>query len=257
MLAARLLGITQFSLSNLVQQMLEVNLEKGPQKANWAVRPLTARMEAYARNDTRHLKPLADKLTEELKAKGRLEWHSESCRRLIEDCSIEAASDPDDVWRLKGSRRLSRPSLAVLRELWHWREAEATRANKPPYFILSHETMVRLAEDAAESRPINGLLPKTMSDRRRAALLKAIEKGVSVPPDHQPRIPRTITRKPIEAERQRYTRLQRIRDAHATALGIDPALIANKTMLSELAHNWEKFAPTLMNWQRALLEKAV
>ncbi|HET7872538.1 MAG TPA: ribonuclease D, partial [Terriglobales bacterium] len=45
MLAARLLGIRKFGLSDLVETCLGVKLEKGPQKANWALRPLTERME--------------------------------------------------------------------------------------------------------------------------------------------------------------------------------------------------------------------
>src|SRR5437762_2685745 len=75
MLAARLLGLRQFSLGHLVEQFLNVKLEKGPQKANWAMRPLTPRMEEYARNDTRYLKPLWDKLKAQLEASGRLAWH--------------------------------------------------------------------------------------------------------------------------------------------------------------------------------------
>ena len=62
MLASRLLGHTQFGLTNLVAQYLGVVLEKGSQKADWAQRPLTERMETYARNDTHYLKPLADRL---------------------------------------------------------------------------------------------------------------------------------------------------------------------------------------------------
>src|SRR5262252_6802261 len=79
MLGARLLGLRQFSLRFLVEKYLEVKLEKGPQKANWALRPLTPRMELYARNDTHYLKPLSDRLRGDLEAKGRLEWHRESC----------------------------------------------------------------------------------------------------------------------------------------------------------------------------------
>ncbi len=85
MLAARLLGVRQFGLSHLVEKYLGVKLEKGPQKANWAMRPLTERMERYARNDTHYLKPLADRLKAELEAKARLAWQQESCARLIED----------------------------------------------------------------------------------------------------------------------------------------------------------------------------
>src|SRR5437867_2410849 len=43
MLAARLLGLRQFSFSHLVEQYLQVKLEKTARKANWALRPLTER----------------------------------------------------------------------------------------------------------------------------------------------------------------------------------------------------------------------
>src|SRR3989441_214213 len=72
MLAARLLGHSQFSLGHLVEKYLGVKLEKGAQKANWALRPLTERMERYARNDTHYLRPLEEKLKPELESKGRL-----------------------------------------------------------------------------------------------------------------------------------------------------------------------------------------
>ena len=42
MLASRLLGIREFGLNNLVWRFLNVRLEKGPQKANWAPRPPNA-----------------------------------------------------------------------------------------------------------------------------------------------------------------------------------------------------------------------
>src|SRR5712691_6635513 len=75
MLAARLLGLRQFSLCHLVETYLGVKLEKGAQKANWALRPLTERMARYARDDTHYLKPLADKMKPELEAKNRMAWH--------------------------------------------------------------------------------------------------------------------------------------------------------------------------------------
>src|SRR5262249_38758231 len=142
MLASRLLGERQFGYSNLVEKFLGVKLEKGPQKANWALRPLTERMEKYARNDTHYLKPLADKLREGLEGKGRLSWHQESCARLISECTHPHPADLDAVWRIKGSHLLGRPALAVLRELWQWRESEAITANRPPFFVMSHEALV-------------------------------------------------------------------------------------------------------------------
>ena len=60
MLASRLLGEREFGLFNLTQKYLGVTLEKGSQKADWSRRPLTPRMEAYARHDTHYLKSLSD-----------------------------------------------------------------------------------------------------------------------------------------------------------------------------------------------------
>ena len=111
MLAARLTGRTSFGLSHLCQEFLGVELEKTSQKANWAQRPLTEKMEEYARNDTRHLRPLVEALRGELQAKGRLDWHAQECDRLVRDNSGLREVDPDQVWRIKGSARLSR-------ELW-------------------------------------------------------------------------------------------------------------------------------------------
>lgn len=254
MLAARLLGVRQFSLSSLVEAYLGVKLEKGAQKANWALRPLTERMERYARNDTHYLKPLADRLASELRTRGRLAWHQESCSRLIAESTRERPSNSDSAWRIKGSHALGRPALAVLRELWHWREGEAVAANRPPFFVLSHETLVHVAAAAASSKPVDPLLPRHLSERRRSGLAAAISKGLRVPSEQYPAIPRTSGRRPSDSERRRFAELQKRRDARAADLAIDPTVIASRATLSDLAHQWEKFAPELMNWQRGLLD---
>jgi ribonuclease D len=253
MLAARLLGLRQFSLSHLVEHYLGVKLEKGPQKANWAMRPLTERMERYARNDTRYLKPLADNLRSDLEQKRRLEWHRESCSRLIADSGQARALDLDSVWRLRGSHALGRPALAVLRELWQWRETEAVSSNRPPFFVLSHDLLVKVAAAAAGARPVDPLLPRHLSERRRSGLAKAVARGLDVSPEAHPKILRSVGRRPNETQRKRFIELQKIRDRRAEELDIDPTLIASRATLSELAHSWENNSPDLMAWQRELL----
>ena len=254
MLGARLLGERQFGYSALVEKFLGVKLEKGAQKANWAVRPLTARMEQYARNDTRYLKPLADKLRADLEAKGRLAWHQESCARLIAECTRPRPADEDAVWRIKGSHQLGRPGLALLRELWRWRETEAIAANRPPFFVMSHESLVEIAAAAATERPIQPFLPRNFSERRRAGLTKALEAGLKVAPDKHPKILQRTNHRPTDAERKRFLELQKRRDAQAHQLGVDPTLIASRGTLSDLARHWEKYVGELMNWQRMLLK---
>ncbi len=256
MIAARLLGCQQFGLANLVQQFLEVKLEKGPQKSDWAQRPLTSRMEEYARNDTHFLRPLVEILERELIAKGRLDWCRESCSRLIVDSVGGEPVDPDRVWRIKGSAKLSGTELAVLRELCQWREKEAVRVNKPPYFILRHETVIQVAQAAATGDSVDDLLPRRFSTPRRAQVKRAIGRGLNVPAADFPQRLRNRQYFPNEREKARFKKLRDHRDRQAGELAIDPTLIASKEMMLQLARDdsngsWDG----LMEWQRNLLKE--
>jgi ribonuclease D len=252
MTAARLLGYQQFGLGHLVHRHLGVTLEKGPQKMNWARRPLTPRMEEYARNDTRFLKPLSDMLRAELAAKDRLTWQQETCEQLITDCA-DIPTPNSDQWRLKGSDRLDPRGLAVLRELWKWREREAVAANKPPFFVLNHDLVLRLAHEAERIENIERILPPKMSSRRREAILHAIAHARGIPNEELPRKRINILYQPTLPEQKRFTALRQVRDRHAAELQIDPTLIASRSMLVLLSQDWNKYQGDLMNWQRELL----
>ena len=252
MIASRILGESQFGLGHLVQKFLGITLEKGPQKMNWAQRPLTPRMEAYARNDTHYLKPLSELLRKELKAKGRLEWLEESCLQLIRDCAVVRPPDPD-AWRLKGSDRLTDRGRGILREIWLWREQEAVAANRPPFFVLSHEDMVKVAQDASHHPPMELRIPHRFSSRRREALLEAVERGLKIPESKLPtRRPRE-TNHPDVAMLRRFHNLKKKRDETAAKLAIDPTLIAAKADLLELARNPTDNDGHMMKWQLKLL----
>jgi ribonuclease D len=250
MLASRLLGEREFGLGNLVKKYLGVVLEKGSQKADWSKRPLTPRMEDYARADTRHLKPLSDILQKQLREKQRLAWLEQSCDRLIAECAIPTPAEPDLMWRIKGSHKLARAALAVLREIWRWREQEAVAANKPPYFVLSHEALVDISAAVIDHRPIDKMLPRYLSPRRRDGLNEAIQKGLAVSPGEHPEILRFSSRRQTEAQRQRFAQLEERRNNRALKLDLDPTLIASRATLLALAEDWDRYQGDLMDWQR-------
>ncbi len=254
MLAARLLGHDQFSLTHLVGHLLGVHLEKGPQTADWARRPLTERMENYARNDTRYLQRLADLLQSGLGEKERIEWHRELCDRLIRDCAQVSEPDPDQVWRLKGASKLDRRGLAVVRELWHWREREAREADKPPYFVLAHEALVDLAAAASKSAPLEGLIPRRFGNFRQKGLLLAIRNALASPTSAWPELNHSHAHRLSQSEKNRLEQLKQRRDRKAAELGIDATLIASRAVLTSLALDWSRHEGELMNWQRALLQ---
>ena len=253
MLASRLLGEREFGLTHLVQKCLGVTLEKGSQKADWARRPLTPRMEAYARNDTRYLKSLCDILQARLQELGRLSWLQESCDRLIAECAKPPPRDLDEIWRVRGSHKLSRAGLAVLREAWNWREKEAVAANRPPYFILSHETLAELSTSAAAQQSYQELFPRHFSERRREGLRQAIETALALPAHDHPNYRQTIVRRQTESERRRFNELELRRNKVAEELHIDPTIIASRAMLLDLACEQPHTANGLMAWQAKVL----
>ena len=158
--AARLLGIREFSLGALVKRFFGVELHKHSQKANWALRPLPARMLKYAVDDVHYLLPLAAKLEEELERVHRRDWFRQSCGRAIELAAAERERDQDELWRIGGAGALDPHTGAVLRALWQWRETEAEMADRPPFHILHSHELLKAAESFASGHvPITNTFP--------------------------------------------------------------------------------------------------
>ena len=254
MIAARLCGGLEFGLASLVQKYLNLTLEKGSQKADWARRPLTPRMEEYARNDTRHLKALSDLLRAELESRGRIEWLRETCARLVHESTTGRADDSArEKWRLSGSHQLNRRGLAILKVIWTWREEIAIQLNRPPFFVLSHDSLIALSDAASMSQPVEPLIPARFPHHRREGLLKAIELGRKIHALDFPDIPRPEWRRVTESEKQRFKELKKKRDDVASNLGLDATLIASKSDLMELSRDAGAAPGLLMNWQSQLL----
>jgi ribonuclease D len=142
----------------------------------------------------------------------------------------------------------------VLRELWLWREAEATAANRPPYFVLAHETVLKLAVAAAEQDACEKLFPRGLSQRRRQGALDAIHRGAQLEKSALPQPFKHKFHRPTEAERKRFLELSRRRDKQAHQLELDPTLIASRADLARLSQDWDQYAPELMRWQHELLK---
>ena len=77
---------------------------------NWAKRPLSQEMLAYAAGDVAYLLPLANVLKEELKAKNRLAWVTEECELLSQVRAPEKNGEPLFL-RFKGAGTLRSAQL--------------------------------------------------------------------------------------------------------------------------------------------------
>jgi ribonuclease D len=152
---------------------------------------------------------------------------------------------------------MDRRGLGVLKELWHWRDLEAVAANRPPFFILSHDSLLALAKTAALGEPFDKLIPARYSDRRRASLHKAIAHARALPAAKLPEPLRARGKRMTAVQRQRLEALRKTRDHHARDLSLDPAVIASRATLCALACDWDTNRQDLLPWQRELLAPAV
>ncbi|MBI4488568.1 MAG: HRDC domain-containing protein [Deltaproteobacteria bacterium] len=179
MIAAQLLGIEQIGLAALVERFFGVTIGKEGQKSDWSRRPLSEKQLRYAVNDTRFLEQLAELMGGELGERGRLHWHKESCQAMVESTGRDRSRDPEEAWRIKGAGRLTRRQLAYLRELWHWRDEHARRANVPSFKIFGNQQILDLLQ-WAESRPGMPLDqgPKLPRNIRRS-LLRTLEETIT------------------------------------------------------------------------------
>ena len=249
-IAARLLGIREFSLAALLRQHFGIELAKGSQKANWAQRPLSARMVEYAINDTRYLLPLAELLETELKKVHRFDWFEQSCQRAIEQAAVDRARDADETWRITGSGTLRGRAAAILRELWRWREREAEAADRPPFHILQNRELVNAAERFAEGDVVDY---RHFSARRRQAFREAAERAIQMAEADWPVSRRRFGTRPSSEIMRRIQELRQQRDRKAAELRLEPAFVAPRTTLESIAADEQRAASLLVPWQRQLL----
>jgi ribonuclease D len=254
LIAARLLGIREFSLAALVKHYFGLTLLKGSQKANWAQRPLPTRMAEYAINDVHYLLPLAERLEAELDRCGRRDWLQQSCQRAIELAAAARIRDQDELWRIRGSGVLRGRAAAVLRALWQWREKEAEKADRPPFHILQNEDLVKAAAKFA-----SGSVPdyRHFSFRRRQAFREAAQAALQAPESEWPVSRRRSGIRPTTETVRRAEELRRRRNESAEELGLEPSFVAPRSTLEAIAADGTRALPLLVPWQRELLDVSV
>ena len=253
--AARLLGIREFGLGHLVKQCCGIRLEKGCQRSRWGQRPLTPLMIEYALNDVRYLHSLHGWLERRLEEKGRMDWLREIGVLMSESAGRGEPERREEPWRIRGSKVLDAKSLACLRELWHLREAEALRRNRPPYFVMSHELLLELAGNHRNGKSWKSLIPRRMRPRMVREIGGCMERAAAMPRAEWPPPHRSDRSPPMtQAELDRMEAIRKVRDARAGELGIDPVIIASRPVLMNLARDRESRRTPLMSWQRRLLD---
>jgi len=251
MIAARLCGVEEFSLAALLKRHFGLEIPKASQKANWAKRPLSIVMLAYAVNDTRHLHQLAEIYEAELRNLGRWEWFEQMCDRAIRATENTKEKDVDSAWRIAGSGSLRGRAAALLRELWRWRDEEARAADRPAFHILHNEQLLQAAQDIEAGNRVHF---KHLRGNRLRRFEEAVQQARALPESEWPVYVRVNRQRPTRDEEERMKNLRARRDAVAAKLKLDPSLVAPKATIEGLVLRREETLERLLPWQRQVLE---
>jgi ribonuclease D len=258
MIACQFLGEREVGLAAVLRKRFGVELDKRFQKADWSKRPLDPAMMEYAVADTALLVPLYMQLEEELKYKGRLSWVEEESALVSRVRVAERNKEPFFI-RFKGADKMDGRTLAVLEELLRLRDARARLSDRPPFKILSNETLAGLAEKKpvshTELHGVTGLSAK-LADRYGDEILRAVRKGVETPEAGLPQYPRSIRPRKSGAAKELFGRLKQWREKKALELGMEAGVVANNNLLDALSeaapHDEDGLdnIPILRIWQK-------
>ncbi len=191
--AAALLGQPlQVGYGPLVRSVCDVKLAKADSYTDWSRRPLTSDQLKYALDDVVYLPQIYDIFVHDLEKKGRLSWLDGDFSALSDPKSYEC--DPKEMWhKVKRVSSLSRPQLAVAREIAAWREREAMRRNIPRKRVLADEAVLEVSRKAPKTRErlleVRGLEGR-LSNYDINQILEAVRRGRDLPESQWPKLPR-------------------------------------------------------------------
>jgi ribonuclease D len=145
--AAAILGCHYLSLATLIHEYLDIDLEKKKkvQRSEWDKRPLSEEQLRYAVLDTAYLRPLYEKLTAQIRARGLEKQAAHAFGEIIEATWQEKAFDVRGTKRIKAYPLLTSIQKKRLKSLYLWRFQRARELNRAIFMILSEQDLVNLA----------------------------------------------------------------------------------------------------------------
>lgn len=218
----------------LVDHYLGRTLSQHETRSDWLARPLSAAQLRYAREDAAFLVPIWERQRDALDRSGRLHWFEEDMRRVL-----STLPETPDTWyrTIKGTWRLNRRELAVLRSLARWRELEARRRDVPRAWVAADDRLTSMARrDELRPNDVATVLPRRVAARYGKALVRAHRAGLA-DPEPPARIPPPLKHAATAAVKE----MRSLASETAARLGVAKELVARKRDLEALYRHYRDY----------------
>jgi ribonuclease D len=211
-------------------------LDKRFQQADWSKRPLSDDHLFYAQMDTHFLPALRDLLFAELDENEYLEEALEYCGQLVDLPPAHKEFDPEGFWRIRTPHDLSGREMAILKELYLWREAIAEQRNLPPFKVFQDPELVKIAladpMNIEDLQRIRGLSSRKI-ERHGKSILHTVNRAYRKSPPK----PKSSPSRSNHGAVARYEILHDWRKKKARSRGVESDIILSKQALWALAHH--------------------
>jgi len=222
----------------LIENQLDILLDKGESRTNWLARPLSSAQLQYAANDVYYLYQVYFKLIEQLQANGKTSICEQESRRL--SIKVPTNNAQEKYVDISGAWQLVPEQLAVLQQLTQWRYQEAFKRDLALGFVLKDAELLAIAketpQDLSQLKALQQIHPMVVK-RYGNRILQLVERGMN-----QEILPPKLTRLvDYPCYKQQFKAIKSLVEKVATESDIPKEMIASKKLIHEvLSFYWKK-----------------
>ena len=255
--AAGFAGLSStLSLGNLLHMCLNIQLPKTETRTDWLRRPLSDNQHAYALNDVRYLPALREHLLTDIHRRGRENWLAEELRQYDVAKLYDDRAPEEQYTRVKGTGRLSRRDMAIVRELATWREQKARQADRPRAWIIRDDALVQIARRKPQStqslKRLRGISRSSINQHSNS-LLNAVQRGLAIDEKNCPPISPPVRPNPFDDARLDLA--MAFMRGQCLSEGIDITMVASRSEVKEFISPQKNAPdnPLHTGWRREFL----
>jgi len=243
----------------LVEANLGVALDKSESRTDWMARPLTQKQLDYAAADVYYLKPLYQKLLEQVEQAGWWQAAQQECA-LIASKRIKTVDVDNAYLDIKGAWQLRPKELAILKPLATWRYKEAVRRDLALNFVFKENdllTVARLGIQNRQQMEQEGVDPRS-AQRHSARIISLVKAAKAIPADQYPEKIERLMDKP--GYKQLFKVLKDEVKKASDSSGLASEFLASKKQLNSII-SWvwkrqrdqDKLPDVMQGWRLELL----
>mgnify|MGYP000341709617 FL=1 len=199
-IAAMFCGLgEQVGYEKLVNNFLDLSINKENQFTNWLQRPLTKNQIEYAISDVTHLIKIYPLILKSIKDLNREDWVQKETEYLTNKNLY--ITDPMTAWERIKIKQLNRETLNYLKYLASWREIECKKRNVPRNRLIRDEVLVNIAvlkpREIDKLKKIRGI-SKNLSIEDFYQILETLKQSTKYNSDQWPQINNTYKKKNVD-----------------------------------------------------------